>query len=774
MMRAYLREKLYLCPINRKSDPKAQHFMDFLYLVILGFLLILALFDLSVGVANDAVNFLSPAVGARAAKFKAILTVAAVGIFIGASTSSGMMDIARHGILHPAYYSFADVMCIFLAVSATDVILLDIFNTLGMPTSTTVSMVFGLLGGASALALMNIVGTTQSYSDLINTDKALTVIIGIFLSVAIAFVVGLLVMWITRIIFTFSYKRNLRWTIAVYGGVSISLIFYFLLTKGLGNSPMVQDSAFGQFLHEHPMQILIWSFLGFTALVELLHLLGMNIFKIIVLFGTFSLAMAFAGNDLVNFIGVPLAGLESFLDFTQNGRGIAAADYKMSALDGASTLPGVSWYLIGAGLVMTIAIWTSKKAQQVVQNTINLSSQNETEEVFSSSKVARQTVRGVLNFNHHVARFVPVSVQEWINSRFNTEQSDADEGVAFDLVRASVNLVLSGLLITVGTTLQLPLSTTYVAFMVAMGSSLADRAWGRETAVYRITGVITVIGGWFITAGAAFIMAFIIATINSLGGFVAMLGIILLIAFTLINNNRRFKKKRAESEHVDTLFRQMVSVRDKQEVWSLLRTHVAQTQVHLIENVRIMLQNIADGFIEDNIKKLRSVTSLLADEKEMWKRYRRKEILGMRKIDALVAVEKNTWFHLGANSISQIHYGLRRMLDPIQEHVDNNFTPLPEAYGLQFRPIIEQAEMFLYALQTEIETNDFSNSDELLVEGNALKSEISKLRHQLQDSIQRGEGNIKIDLLYLSTLQETQEIISQARHLLRAAKRFNS
>lgn len=748
--------------------------MDFWYLGILGFLLVLAVFDLSVGVANDAVNFLSPAVGAKAARFRTILLVAAVGIFIGASTSSGMMDIARHGILQPEFYSFADVMCIFLAVSATDVILLDIFNTLGMPTSTTVSMVFGLLGGSTALALMHVANSNYGYSDLINTDKALTVIIGIFLSVAIAFIVGLVVQWFTRLIFTFQYKKHLRWTIALYGGGSIAAIFYFLLTKGLGNSPLFVESAFGHFVKEHPTQILLYLLVGSTIVVELLHLLKVNIFKIIVLFGTFSLAMAFAGNDLVNFIGVPLAGLESFLDFTAHGNGMAADEYMMSTLAGSNPeLPGgVSWYLIGAGIVMTVAIWTSKKAQQVVQNTINLSSQTETEEVFSSSKVARRMVRSVLNFNKSATKTVPTGVKEWVNSRFDTAVAEENEGQAFDLVRASVNLVLSGLLITIGTTLKLPLSTTYVAFMVAMGTSLADRAWGRETAVYRITGVITVIGGWFITAGAAFIMAFFIASVNKLGGFFAMVGVIGVIAFVLINNNRRFKKKQSEGEQVDTLFRQMVHERDKEQVWTMLLQHVSNTQVHAIATSRKVLEGIADGLITDNVRMLRSTMSELSEEKAFWKRYRRKEILGMRKIDPLVAVEKNTWFHLGANSITQILYGLKRMLEPVYEHVDNNFTPLPAEYADDFRPLVNDIDDYLALVQQSVESQDYSRSDELLVEGNALKSRISQMRHELEAKIQRENSNLKIALLYLSTLQETQELISHARHLVRAAKRF--
>ena len=747
--------------------------MDSLYLVVLGFLLILAIFDLSVGVANDAVNFLAPAAGARAAKFKVILAVAAVGIFIGASTSSGMMDIARHGILQPQHYSFADVMCVFLAVSATDVILLDIFNTLGLPTSTTVSLVFGLLGGSTALALKYIINDGYSYSELINTDKALTVSFGIFLSVAIAFVVGLIVMWFTRLIFTFNYKKHQRWSIALYGGFSITLIFYFLIAVSLKNAPIVQNSPFGAFVREQPDMLVLYSLAISTVLVQILHWLGVNIFRIIVLLGTFSLAMAFAGNDLVNFIGVPLAGLESYLDFSHAGAGVTASTHKMNVLLGDSSLPYVQLFLIGAGVIMTVAIWTSKKAQQVVQRTIDLSSQSENEEVFSSSKVARRTVRNVLTFNSYVAKHVPVSVANWVNERFSKEEV-TEENAAFDLVRASVNLVLAGLLVIIGTTFKLPLSTTYVAFMIAMGSSLADRAWGRETAVYRITGVMTVIGGWFITAGAAFMMAFLIATLNNVGGFFAMVGVIGLIIFTMITNNRRFKKKQEQAENVDTLFRQMMSTRDKQETWSLLLQHCQLTEVHLIKSSREIFEGAAQGLMNDNIRTLRSAESLLKDEREMWKRYRRKEIIGMRKIDRLQAIEKDTWFYLGINSISQILYGLKRMLEPILEHVDNNFSPLPDDFINEYAPVVERTSKFLVDIQTAIENNDFSTSDEVLVNGSILKNEVSAIRHSLQDRIQRDESNLTVALLYLSTLQETQEIISNARHLLRAAKRFSS
>ena len=748
--------------------------MDFFYLGILIFLFVLATFDLSVGVANDAVNFLSPAVGAKAAKFRTILIVAAVGIFVGASTSSGMMDIARHGVLNPHYYTLSDVMCIFLGVAATDVILLDIFNTLGMPTSTTVSMVFGLLGGSTALAFSKILSGGLTYAQLINTDKALSVIIGIFLSVAIAFVFGLVVMWIARVVFTFHYKKHLRYSIAIFGGLSVTSIFYFLLISGLRTSPVL--AAIGwtpDWIDHNRLNILLISFCSFTVLMEILHLLKVNIFRIVVLFGTFALAMAFAGNDLVNFIGTPLAGLESFLDFTANGGSHTPDTYIVSVLAGESHLPFKHLFLIAAGVIMTVAISTSKKAHKVVETTVNLSRQDESEEVFSSSRLARRTVRAVLNTTNAISGHVPACVTNWINTRFDREGTELEEGAAFDQVRAAVNLVLAGLLIVVGTTLQLPLSTTYVAFMVAMGSSLADRAWGRETAVYRITGVITVIGGWFITAGAAFIVSFLIATFNHWGGFIAMIMVMGIVAFVVISNNRRFKQK-SEQDSVDLVFRQLVRCHDKAETWQLLLKHVRGTQDDVFNFTRKTFRNITQGLMHENIRQLRTASHDIESEKNIWKRYRRKEIIGMRKVDYLVAVEKNTWFHLGCNNATQIIYGLKRMLEPCVEHVDNNFNPLPQNYIDEFIPVCNDVDKFLEGAQRMITSGNFEGVDELLVQGNAVKSRISQIRHSQQDRIQREDSNIKVALLYLSTLQETQELMSAARHILRAMKRFQT
>lgn len=741
--------------------------MDLIYLGILIFLFVLATFDLFVGVANDAVNFLSPAVGARAAKFRAILLVAAVGIFIGAATSSGMMDIARHGILNPSMYSFEQVMCIFLAVAATDVILMDIFNMLGMPTSTTVSMVFGLLGGSTALAMIKLIKGGVTYAELINTDKALSVILGIFLSVAIAFVFGYLVMWISRVVFTFNYRRHLRWTIALFGGVSVTSIMYFLLVSGLGQARFMTGEL-RDWIADNQMAILVGCFIVSTVLMEVLHLLRVNIFKVIVMFGTFALAMAFAGNDLVNFIGVSLAGLESYQDYVASGVGDPSA-YMMDALLLPSTTS--TWFLVAAGMIMTIAIFTSKKARKVIDTSVNLSRQDEGDEVFSSSRIARRMVRNVLNATSVANRYVPARVKSWLNTRFNTDEAILQEGMAFDLVRASVNLVLAGLLIVVGTSLQLPLSTTYVTFMVAMGSSLADRAWGRETAVYRITGVITVIGGWFVTAGAAFIISFLISSLNYFGGIIAMVLVMMAVVAVLINNNRKFKKKQ-EEESIDVLFRQLVRTHDKKEAWQLLVEHVRQTQSGMVKFAREQFGRMVEGLIGEDIKALRHAAEAVDDEKAMWKRYRRKEIIGMRKIDYLQAVEKNTWFHLGCNSCSQIIYCLKRMVEPCLEHVDNNFNPLPKEYVEELRPFCAEVMTMMDKVSLMIVSGDFTGADEVLVYGNALKSQLSAVRHNQQDRIQREDSNIKVDLLYLSTLQETQELISVTRHLLRASRRF--
>ena len=742
--------------------------MEYIYLVVLVFIFSLSCYDLTAGVSTDAGNFLSAGMGSKTAKLKVLFTVAAVGIFVGAITSNGMMDIARHGILNPDFYYMSEVICIFLAVGVSDVILLDIFNTLGMPTSSTVSMVFELLGGSTALAIVKLMNNSDlTYAQLINTDKALSIILGIFLSVAIAFVFGYIVMWITRLVFTFKYKDHSRWAMGIFGGISITLIMFFLLVSGLGKSSFMTAEV-KSWIETNQATIFIGCFVLFSIIMQVLYAIGVNIFRIIVLFGTFALAMAFAGNDLVNFIGVPLAALSSYQYYVEAGAG-DPSQFCVSRLHENAHTP--IYFLIIAGAIMVIALITSKKARKVINTSVNLSRQDAGEEIFSSSKIARSTVRNVMSLSNTISKYIPNKAKRWLDTRFNSDEAIMADGAAFDLVRASVNLVLAGLLIIIGTSLQLPLSTTYVAFMVAMGSSLADRAWGRETAVYRITGVVSVIGGWFITAGAAFILCFCISLFMYFVGPIAMLLAIALVVFIIIRNNKMFKKHEA-NENKDQIFRQLIRTNDKVQVRKLLGDHVQMTQLDTIDFARNNYLQIINGLINDDYKTLRHSSNALDEQKSLWKKMRRKELIGMKKIDYLTAIEKNTWFHLGCNSISQTLYCLKRMSDPCLEHIDNRFNPLPEAWIKELIPLRDQTVALLDETRRMIAERDYSNADKVLVDANAAKRLLSETRDKQEVRMQTEEGDLQIGILYLNTLQETQELISTIRHLLRASRHF--
>ncbi|MDY5773039.1 MAG: inorganic phosphate transporter [Bacteroidaceae bacterium] len=743
--------------------------METFYLLVIAFLLCLAIFDMFVGVSNDAVNFLSSAVGSKAARFKTVLIIAAVGILVGTATSSGMMDIARHGILQPQNFTYAEVMCVFLAVVCTDVMILDIFNSLGLPTSTTVSMVFELFGGATAMAVIKMMndGGMYSYADYINTEKVLSVIMAIFVSVAIAFVVGLVVMWLSRIVFTFHYERHKKWTIGIFGGISITSISYFLITKGFGQASFMTPDV-KAWISLHSGHILISFLVFFTILTQVLSWMKVNIFKIVVLFGTFSLAMAFAGNDLVNFIGVSLAGLSSTQDYMANGQG-QYDTFMMTSLCESARMP--IYYLVGAGVVMIISLFISKKARKVINTSISLSKQNEGDEIFSSSRIARRLVRMVGGSTEVALNLVPIGIKRWVNSRFAPREDGATSDLAFDLVRASVNLVLAGLLIVIGTTLKLPLSTTYVAFMVGMGSSLADRAWGRESAVYRITGVISVIGGWFITAGAAFLTCFLITNLMHFGGPIVMAACVVIILVILVKNNLKHKKADENSE-TDELFSKISESQSEEEVRTLLHRHIRLTHGSILEYTQNCFFQITDGLLNENIRELRKASNSINDEKSTWLKARQKEIVGMRKINIDEAVQKNTWFHLAANSLTQIFYCLKRISDPCLEHVDNYFNPLPDEYKKQYLPIRDEVvEMFAKAYEI-VHEEEYNQIDALLTEGNSLKSRLSEMRSEEQNNFSREGTNIRLHFLYLNTLQETQELVSSLRHLLRATKRF--
>ena len=743
--------------------------MTEIYFIIVAFLLMLAVFDLFVGVSNDAVNFLNSAVGAKVAKYRTILIVASLGVVIGAIMSSGMMDVARHGIMRPENYSFHEVMTIFLAVMVTDVIVLDIFNTLGMPTSTTVSLVFELLGGTFILAMLKMsADPTLAISDLLNSDEALSVIIAIFVSVAIAFFFGALVQWISRIIFTFNYRRHLRWSIAIFGGIAFTTLSYFILIKGLGKSPYI-SAATREWIDVNTAMLMTCTFVVSTVVIEVLHLLHVRIFRLIVLLGTFALAMAFAGNDLVNFIGVPLAGLDSLCDFTANGNGNYDG-YMMTSLMTSAKSPLL--YLLLAGLIMIIAMATSKKAQNVVKTSVDLSRQDEGDEMFGSSRLARSIVRSSRDIGELVVRFTPKSVSRWIDSRFNKDEVILAEGAAFDEVRAAVNLVLAALLIVLGTSLKLPLSTTYVTFMVAMGTSLADRAWSRESAVFRVTGVVSVIGGWFITAGAAFAACAIVCLLMHLGGFVVMLLFMALDIYLLWKSNRNYKRKMKE-ERNDDLFMLMMRTKDKDIVWDLLSKHVQRTQSFVAHFSIDLFNRIVDGISTENRRELKQCGNALKEEQDQLKKIRRKEMLAMRRIPSATAIERNTWFHIGANCNMQYIYCLKRMQEPLKEHVDNNFNPLPKVYTEGFETMRRKINELMLQTEQMISTGRYDLYQETLNIADQCKDELSVMRKDVFDRMQHDKlNNLKASLLYLNILQESQEFLSVMRHQLRAAKKF--
>ena len=606
--------------------------------------------------------------------------------------------------------------------------------------------------------------------DLLNTSKALEVIAGIFLSVAIAFFFGIIVQWISRLIFTYNYKKGLSKKIGVFGGVAVTSIIYFMLFKGMkGASFMTPEIK--AFLNENTLMLLGIIFVVSTVLMQFLHAIKVNVFKVIIMIGTFALAMAFAGNDLVNFIGVTMAALDSFLHFFREGiaAGFTPDTYMMGFLNDPATTS--VWFLIGAGAIMVFALCTSKKAHEVLKTSINLSRQDEGDEMFGSSSMARRLVRVGMGFVNSVNNITPAKVKAWVNSRFNQEEVALDDGAAFDLVRASVNLVLAGLLIALGTSLKLPLSTTYVTFMVGMGSSLADRAWGRESAVFRITGVVSVIGGWFLTAGAAFILAGLVATLNYLGGSIGMAITVVLAIFLLIRSHLAYKKKSAE-EVRDVKMDVILTSDDQREVWENLKGHAAETLCHTLDFAADTYETVITAFANEDVRKLRSSMNKIVEEKALLKKMRRQETLGFRRIDKGLAFEKNTWYYLSSNNGQQILNTLTRISGPMKEHTDNNFRPLSPKYLEEFAPYQQRLIAVFRGISEIIRTNDFTNADKLSAEGKWLKKEMSNLRRVQTHRLQEDADNIKVAFVYLNLIQESHELLSEVRNVLRGCEKF--
>ena len=748
--------------------------METFYLFLIIFLFVLAVFDLSVGVSNDAVNFMNSAIGSKAASFKVIMVIAAIGIFVGASLSNGMMDIARHGIYQPQHFYFSEIMCILLAVMLTDVVLLDIFNSLGMPTSTTVSLVFELLGGTVAISLIKIANSNGALQlgDLLNTDKAFTVILAIFLSVAIAFFFGAIVQYISRLIFTFNYKKHMNYFIGLFGGLAATSILYFMLIKGLKESSFMEGDL-KTMIYSNTDTIVWGALIFFTLLMQVLHWLKVNVFKVVILLGTFALALAFAGNDLVNFIGVPLAGYSSYMGLMAQGGTTTTDTFLMESLLEPAKTP---WYfLVGSGLVMVIALATSKKAQAVIKTSVDLARQSDGNENFGTSPVARVLVRTCNNASNTILSVVPLRVKDWIDSRFNNNEIILEDKASFDLVRASVNVVLSGLLIALGTSLKLPLSTTYVAFMVAMGSSLADRAWGRESAVYRITGVLSVIGGWFITAGAAFTICFLVALLIHVGGIAAMAAMVGLAIYMLIRNQILYKKKmkkEAMQEEVDSTISKLRETKDKREALSLFREHSRDELCDVLNFASDTFNRSVHGFMDENLRELRKVMSAIEEKKSYLKQVKRVGTLGVTQLEHDIAIDKGLYYYQGNDFASEIVFSIRRLTEPGKEHVDNHFSPLCEVQKEDFGKMTDEIVSFLNRSSVMIESNDYHRMDDLIAESVDLTAKLTLLKKEELKRIQGQSGSTKVSMVYLNMVQEAQNVVSFTANLLKVSRKF--
>ncbi|MDC1472224.1 inorganic phosphate transporter [Flavobacteriaceae bacterium] len=531
--------------------------MENIYLYMIIALAFLAIADLVVGISNDAVNFLNSAIGSKAISFRTIMIVASIGVAVGAIFSSGMMEVARKGIFNPGEFMFNEIMIIFMAVMITDILLLDFFNSLGMPTSTTVSIVFELLGAAVAMALIKIGASGGDFSEVvnyINTSKASQIIFGILLSVVVAFSIGAFVQWVSRLLLSYNFQRKAHWVGALFSGVALTAITYFIFMKGLKGTSyakqsfdIIGGSTMKDFLETQVLTIVLissvfWSLLSYVLIV----FAKTNIYKLIIIVGTFALALAFAGNDLVNFIGVPVAAYNAFLEWSASG--LSATEFPMDVL--ASKVPTNNWLLFGAGMVMVVTLWFSAKAKDVVKTSLDLSSQGETKERFQPNTLSRGFVRIAMGASKVSAFILPTSWQEKIEQQFEQPvikltKNKVHELPAFDLVRAAVNLMVAAVLISIATSYKLPLSTTYVTFMVAMGTSLADRAWGAESAVYRVAGVLNVIGGWFFTAFSAFSAAALVAYLLNLN-LEVMFPILLLTAIALLIRSSIVHRKKTQ------------------------------------------------------------------------------------------------------------------------------------------------------------------------------------------------------------------------------------
>lgn len=727
--------------------------MENYFILILAFLALLAAFDLFVGVSNDAVNFLNSAIGSRIASFKTIMIVASLGVLIGATFSSGMMEIARSGVFNPQMFTFSEIIVIFFAVMVTDVLLLDIFNSFGLPTSTTVSIVFELLGGAVAAAAYKIWLQGDSFltiASYINNEKALAIISGILVSVVVAFVAGTVVQYICRLIFTFDFDRVYKKFGGIFGGIALTSIFYFLVMKGLKGASFMRKEYLDT-INAHTWPILITTFIVLTVLFQLLiKYKNTNIFRIIILSGTFALAFAFAGNDLVNFVGVPLAAYESYNSFIASG--VAANLFTMESLKQAVQTPTI--FLLLSGLIMVLTLWFSKKAHRVVQTSISLSSSTQGEqEQFGSSLPGRVIVRSALRFGTLVNQFMPAAIRKGIDSRMVKPQPVKGEiALPFDYVRASVNLVVAAILIASATSLKLPLSTTYVTFMVAMGSSFADGAWDRESAVYRISGVLMVISGWFLTAFSAFTACLVIALIIFNFGEWAAILLMIIATVSLIRSNFFSKEK---EDHSFAMLKKGQLTREE------IRASICEAvATNLDKTVQLYREGVTDFLNEDGagVKKIRAEAAALFDDisRERGLYYR----MALEGTGNALDDDARHFYYRAFTNMKEAGHNLRSVMAMMESHLANQHR----IYTGELRENLEKMLNIVSSLHNHLSSLAVSGETARKELPALANEEIQKINHyqlELLRLIDSERLSLRSSELYLSLLQCTREIINR-------------
>ena len=741
------------------------------YILMLIALTVLAVIDLVVGVSNDAVNFLNSAIGSKALPVKKILIIASIGVFVGSITSSGMMEVARKGIFIPSEFYFNEIMYIFMAVMITDILLLDVFNSLGMPTSTTVSIVFELLGAAVAMALIKIY-TTDSEETIanlgkyINTNTALFIIFGILLSVVVAFSVGAIVQFVSRVIYSFHIERRPNYVNALFGGFAITAITYFIVIKGLKGTPFKND--INEIIEGNLLVIVMIGFVFWTFISQLLiKFLKINILKLIIGVGTFSLALAFAGNDLVNFIGVPIAAWNSYEAWQQSGQ--LASEFSMAIL-GDDKVPANFIYLLLAGGIMVITIWTSKKAKTVIETGINLSRQGEGHEKFQPNPVSRIVVRTAMRINTGFKYLIPQKALVSIDAKFQKpvikiSKDRAYEMPAFDMIRASVNLIVAGILISIGTSLKLPLSTTYVTFMVAMGTSLADRAWGRESAVYRVAGVLNVIGGWFMTAIVAFVAAATVSYLISLGG-ITMVGFLLLFVFGLIaRNSIRHSKKSKEIKKQHYIERaELITINGVIEESS---DHIAE----VAQRVNKLYTNVVNDLANHDLNKLRKTDKHVRKLNQEINSLKEGVFYFIKSLDE-TSVQASRFYILILGYLQDVAQSISYISKASYKHVNNNHKNLKKGQLTDLKTIDNQLTDLLTKISTTFENRSFYDLDVILVEKQTLLGDVSASIEKQIARIRTDEASPKNTTLYFSILLETKDLISALMNLFQTYEEF--